>query len=262
MFRKKAKIALLIAFGSLFFTLFIVGVVHAHLLVPQSDFDYSLDYRTYQIFSDRVIDSTTLRLFDEVHRRLQFSDIAQSEARYKVFLCYDAERFARYTTKLGLSATIQGFNLQPLGYTFISMSFVEEIRNRYGKAFGYGILEGNPAHVIAHEIVHEQMGKHLGYFVDRNLAPWKREGYCEYIATKSTRVSDQHYQLDEAARRFFNGRYDDISPGRQLYISSRLLTEFLLDEKKLSPAEFFQLETASEQLLVDLRAWATTAKER
>ena len=67
---------------------------------------------------------------------------------------------------------------------FVSLTFLEEMEERYGPRFRYSLVEGDLAHIVTHEIVHTLVEEELGRFAAKRLPRWKLEGYCEYAAVR------------------------------------------------------------------------------
>lgn len=204
------------------------------LLCPKPYFEFEMEYNEFQVYADCPKGEALKSILDEVSARLRSIPIEGPEPQYTLFICYDAERYKMFANKAGKPATSQGFNLMPLGYTFINQSFISKIKKANSHGYQYNLLEGNPAHIITHEITHQLLSKELGFFKVRQIPTWKLEGYCEYAASLHPKRRDSSYQFKNELFKYFAGQYDHIPAGRQFYIRSQLLTEYYLDHQENS----------------------------
>lgn len=188
--------------------------------------------------------------------RLAFNPVWNERHPHKIFLCKDPALYKVFVDKLKKPTTTQGFHLQPMGSTFVSLSFIESIHQRYGESFGKGILEGSPTHVITHEITHELMANTVGFFTDRNLPSWKKEGYCEYMGTLYA-MNEEGSTLASEISKYQAGFYENISEGRKLYIRSRLMIWYLIEVKSLSLYQIIELEKTEEGLWEEVITWSS-----
>jgi hypothetical protein len=222
------------------------------LIQPATNFEHHREYGAFNIYSNQPIDEETKKIFDEVSFRLV--DILDfNEGSYKVFLCSNPDTYGRFAQKAGKPQKTQGFNLQPLNHVFINMPFINKIKAQNSEGHRYSILEGNPAHILAHEICHQLIAKEIGFFRMRQKETWKLEGFCEYAASKRLREKDPSYSFAAFAEAYFSGRYDHIAPGRQFYIRSRLFTEYYLDHEDRSFEELMATSLTEDELLEELK---------
>lgn len=198
------------------------------LLNPNEKFPYHSEYKEFTIRSDEPIERHIKQKLDSVSWRLT-SVLDYPNDRYQIYLCNRPETYGIFSKKVGKPQKTQGFNLQPLNYIFINVSFVQEMKSRNDVGFKYHILEGNLSHLIAHEICHQLIAKRIGFLRMRRIDNWKLEGFCEYSASKRVKKKDASYRFSEFAADFFNGRFDNISSGRRFYIESMIITEYYLD---------------------------------
>jgi hypothetical protein len=218
------------------------------LIHPTVYFEHHTEYDMFKIHANTPIDEETIKIFDEVTFRL--ADMLDFErGSYKVFLCNDLDTYDRFAQKVGRPRRSQGFNLQPLNHIFINMPFTNEIKAQNSEGHRYSILEGNPAHILAHEICHQLIAEEIGFFRMRRTEAWKLEGYCEYAASKRLREHDSTYSFTAFADAFLSGRYNHKPRGRQFYIRSRLLTEYFLDYEDHSFNELMATNLTEEELL-------------
>ena len=94
----------------------------------------------------------------------------------------------------------------------------------------YSIWEGDPAHIIAHEVGHNYMIDRIGRSAWRDLPQWKQEGFPEYVANIALLRSDNTATLPRRIDILADGRYWDWQQrwDRRHY-EAALMVEFLFD---------------------------------
>lgn len=222
------------------------------LLQPKQQFEYQKEYKKFKIYSDNPIENDLELILDEVSFRL-YNTLNFDKGEYEIFLCKRTEIYDRFAKKVGKSARTQGFNLHPLNYIFINVPFIQEIMERNTDGHKYSILEGNIAHIIAHEICHQLIANKIGYLKMRYVESWKLEGFCEYSASQRIKRKDNFYSYTAFAKDFFNGEYHEISYGRKFYIRSLLLTEYFIDQKRRSFNDLIDTKLSENELLEEIK---------
>lgn len=205
-------------------------VINWDLLYPEKYFNHSLDYGHFIIKSDEPISDEIYVVLDDVNFRLA-KTLNFGHDYYNIFLCGDIESYGYFANKAGKAIHTQGFNLQPLSHIFINTTFIQEIKDNNKEEYRYSILEGNLAHIIAHEICHQLIADEIGYLKMRNVDNWKLEGFCEYSASIRLKEKDKEYDFTYFSSSFFKRRFKNISKGRAFYVKSLLMTEYLIEFK-------------------------------
>ncbi|MBD3275789.1 MAG: hypothetical protein GF372_10775 [Candidatus Marinimicrobia bacterium] len=227
------------------------------LFQPDKVFQHSLRYNEFLVYSDEpLLEKRISPILDDVSWRLE-STLDYEKGQYNIYLCNRPETFEKFTEKVGRPQQIQGFNLQPLNYVFINLTFVQDMKSRNSVGYQYHILEGNPAHVISHEICHQLIADKIGYFKMRTTSTWKLEGFCEYSASKRKRESDSSFQFSAFAADFFDGKYNGIPAGRKFYLESLLVTAYYLDIKNRSFDDLMNDNLNKAELLEEIRQIST-----
>ncbi len=230
------------------------------LISPHSYFLHQSHQPPFYVYADRKIDSCTISLIDEVTIRLKNNPlfITCNTSTPHIFLCYDRELYASFAQKIGKPTNSQGFHLQPLHYSFISLSFIKEIHAQNLISHRHNILEGSPSHIIAHELMHGFISSSLGYWKARKKEEWKIEGYCEYAASVYEKKRDEEYSLSASVNRFFNGYYDDLPAGKKYYIQSSFMVEYLLEVEGMTFWSLMKENRSEDEILERLHQWAST----
>jgi len=224
------------------------------LIYPDARFPYRLDYKEFTIRSDEPIEKQIEQHLDGVSWRLA-SVLKYQDGSYKIYFCNRPKTYEIFSQKVGKPQKTQGFNLQPLNHIFINVPFVKEIKSKNQSRHKYSILEGNLAHVIAHEICHQLIADEIGYFTMRKVEMWKLEGFCEYAASKKIKQNNPAYRFDQLVGDFHDGVFDEIAAGRKFYIESEILVEYYLDYKNKTFTNLIRTDVDKEELLKEL--WAS-----
>ena len=113
--------------------------------------------------------------------------------------------------------------------------------------------EGDPAHVIAHEIVHDYAEDALGFLTYYRLPVWKREGYAEYGSTIAVIREDGAAGLADRIDFLLEDRNWYPGDFAREYYRGAVLVEYLLDVEGYRFADIMDesvtLETARDAML-------------
>lgn len=136
----------------------------ALVIHPQPLFAHSLERGPVVLYSRDPLGADAGPMLDEVLRRVTRSPFFDARQRYAVFLC-DSRSLFRLLT---LAPKGRGIT-SPFGNVFIEPG-----------AFRAG--DRDPEYFVAHELTHAMVQRRLGYFSQRKLAAFQREGYADYVA--------------------------------------------------------------------------------
>ena len=117
--------------------------------------------------------------------------------------------------------------------------------------------------IVLHELAHQMVSRYYGkWWTVLSVVSWKNEGYAEYMAatgcyrTKAELLAiiTESSLSDRKLEGPFSGAQSSDGYGRSDYIAAFLQTRYALDEKKISPLEFFKssYQLASAQ---EIRNW-------
>jgi hypothetical protein len=226
------------------------------LCFPDPAFPYEFKYGPMVIRSDRPIPATAEAVLHEAQRRFSRSPFFNPSVKRRVYVCNSPWRFV-------LFANIRhraGGLAYPLLSNNIFLRAADFDDNRLFSPSGTKV----PGHrtlsyYIAHEVTHTLIGDHVGSLAYFRLAPWKNEGYCDYVA------KGEFFSFDNELKRLRSGdpELDPIRSG--LYLRYHLLVAYLLDQKGVSPHDLLEedfdqtaieRELMDRQLLLAPRSWA------
>jgi hypothetical protein len=150
----------------------------ALVIHPQPLFAHSLERGPVVLYAREPFPESAAPMLEEALRRLSRSPFYDAKQRHAVFLC-DGRALYRFLT---LAAKGRGIT-SPFGNVFID-------------AAGVRAKGGDLAYFVAHELTHALVQSRFGYFSQRKLAPFQREGYADYVAFADTPPSGPylHYR--------------------------------------------------------------------
>jgi len=164
--------------------LVLLATLHISALAfPYPLFPHRTESDCCTVYSDAELVSGLDEIMRDVDRRLLAVELHDTDKNNRVFYSTDQKRFTIVARMALVNPRVQGFNLSLLGTSYVSDERIRRLGASSGGFPPYGVRTGDPAHVIAHEIVHDYTSDALGILAYSRLAWWKREGYAEYGAS-------------------------------------------------------------------------------
>jgi len=200
------------------------------LAFPQILFARHLQSGTVVVYFDGQARDEIARIVEDVERRLLGSGYYDPSRTSRVFLFDNQLKYALFARLSLVTTKAQGFALSVFDNTFISRPNIAAMAHRTGGRPRYSIWEGDPAHVIAHEVGHQYMIDRIGRSAWSDLPQWKQEGFPEYVANIALLRSDSTATLPRRIDILADGQYWDWQQrwDRRHY-EAELMVEFLLD---------------------------------
>jgi hypothetical protein len=220
---KKVRLKIgLILFGIIVSSLFLVGVDHLSL---HSD----------QAFSP----ADGRKILEQVQSKLAASPLYSVRNHYAIFICNTQWRRAIFFFANRQAGSIVYHPLS--SNVFLSGATIEENRliSPSGKP---DVLGRRLDHFIAHEITHVLTGRATGWRRYHDLPTWIKEGYAEYIGSRGTFV------YGEAVQAFRMGASKMNTPVAVPYLRYNLLVAYLLEERKWSPRQLFEISPGQDEV--------------
>lgn len=221
----------------------VCGAVHALLAYhPAPLFSQRRTHGNITVFMREEIPPGIVPLLDRVRELLSTSELDEEGLHHDVYIFndYSLIRF------LMLRDVHFGANL-PNGITFISDADVECDIARCRPLGPYDRRRRTLSESIAHEVTHALIRRRVGWWANRRLPSWIKEGYCEYVA--------QGAVIDDAMGLSLLKRGGATTPGLPQF-RNRLMMEYLINERGLSieeiladPPEFEAVEAGVIELL-------------
>ena len=232
------------------------------ILYPYSYFEYRSTYGGFTVYSDSTIDPQFGEIIGEVRRRMNRVEGYDPGISYPLFICHRQRCYERFARQMGVSIFSQGLTMEPMGYAVVNLEAIAVIDNARTRPYPYTLAQGDPAHIIAHELVHLVATSRLGIWKTVMLPEWKEEGYAEYAASLYLRQIDPGYSLPDRIRQYLDGYYREVGPTRLKYIRAGLAVEYLLDVRRLGFETVMDRSFDFDDLLQEMEDWGRSeAKE-
>ncbi len=187
------KRIILFIFGVLILTLLGLGCFLAY---PSFLFEHQKTYGNWVLFSDQKIEEEVDRSIAAVKTWLAPNEIYDPNTKIHIYLCRDINQFKKIIRFTLRNEKTMGINLPELRNCFINQTMIERYGYKTGNTPAYHSREGNTAHVIAHELMHQYLYERYGSMKSRQLPVWKIEGYCEF-GSNYVRIKNDTITLSE-----------------------------------------------------------------
>lgn len=234
----------------------ILAVPISALAFPYPLFDHQGKFDRCVVYSDGELDAEFAGVMKDVNRRLESVEVLPPDKANRVFLCRSQRLYSLFARLSLVNPKVQGFNLSLFGNTFVSVRRVEATRASSGGFPRYGVKEGDIAHVIAHEVIHDLSQDVIGYLKYYRLPMWKREGYAEYGAVISAIGDDAEAGLGRRIAFFMEDR--DWRQGHDFareYYRAELMVEYLIDVEGYAFEDIMADEISFDIAYTRMMAW-------
>lgn len=222
---------------------------------PQPWFEYRADFGSVRMYSELPFTGDRARLASDVQHRLETLAFYNHASRKRVFLC-ESDRLYRLFGRCALiPAHVPGFNVSLVNNSFVSLTKIRSRRHRNAGFPPYSAINGDLAHNITHELVHDYVQDTYGFWKGRRLPPWKTEGYAEYSAAKASVEAEDALTLPFRAQMLKQDQGFGDARAREYYAWG-LVMEFLERVRGYRFEEVMDDSVAFEPALDDLLAWA------
>jgi len=213
---------------------------------------------TTVIHSDAAISDQQVATVAAAMSRLEANDTWPSSDRStRVLLISSPRTYAFLAGLIRRNSDSQGFGL---GRTAVSsLSFVETMRTRWGAAYSGTIVDGDLAHIDAHEMAHMAETDRLGRSVYRRLPRWKMEGLAEYHSSDpSEALTDS--ELARRVRELLGPDGPQAGAIRRQYIEASLLLSYLTAVEGWRVDQIVGAPRDSTGLVSRMRSWAEATR--
>jgi hypothetical protein len=192
------------------------------IMFPMAIFGHVLEYKKFTIYSTSPLDSQITEILDQSEINLTSSEI-YSSGKQKIFICNNQLLY----TFLAPGAS-KAF---ACNYPVVNNIFIANCDVRDNLAYKKSSERTRNLHeLIAHEITHSFIDKHLGLVKSKLLPDWINEGYCDYIGY------NEKYNHEEAKNFLMKNSTSDQN---DLYKKYYYAVGYLLDRKQISLHDLF-----------------------
>lgn len=205
---------------SLLFT-FLLTIYLALFLFPQIIFTNKVYYKSYIVYSHHKLNNNIFTILDSAENLVSKSEFyIDRPIHNRIFLCSSFLEYSLFapTQRKAFACTNPLTNNILLSKSNVLLNKVE----RNGNDNNIRTLSGT----IAHEVAHTLIVKKIGLLKNMQLATWKKEGYCDFIAKESSFNFTVGMQL-------LCSNQNTVSPSFQ-YFKYRLYVNYLINDKRQS----------------------------
>ena len=232
------------------------GFQVAVLAFPQVLFSNRLQSSSVVVYFDDQAGDEVARMAESVETRLRGSGYYDPSVSHRVFLFGNQPKYAVFARLALVTPRAQGFALSAFGNTYVSGPNVAANAQMTGGRPRYGIREGDPAHIIAHEIGHLYMTHRIGRDVWAELPRWKQEGFPEYVANIALVRSDRAATLPRRIDILNDGRsWNAQQQWDRIHYEAELLVEFLFDVQSATLEDIVADSVTRDGTLAAMLAW-------
>ena len=209
------------------------------------------------IYTDRVAEFDIGLLAKEVEDRLIGSRFYDSSRNNKVFYFQNQNLYRCFARLAMVTSKAQGFALSVFGNSYVDQTRILELASFTRGVPKYGIWEGSPAHIIAHEIGHLYLTEQIGREEWMNLPHWKQEGFPEYIANIASIRKDNLATLANRIKVLNDDQmWDWSNRWDRIHFEAELLVEFLLDVQGNTVEQIVADSVTREETLSTMLDWS------
>jgi hypothetical protein len=165
------------------------------LAFPQPFFSHKMETDYGTVYSDKEFTPELINSINDVSLRLKAVELYGPEKDDCIFICHSKKLYSFFARLTLVTPMAQGYNLSVFHNSFVSMTRLHQLRDISGGFPPYAITEGNPAHTIVHELVHQYIVDEIGFWANRKTPPMKLEGLAEYGSSIAHIRSDAVHTL-------------------------------------------------------------------
>ena len=234
--------------------LLIVTILLVIVLNPGLSYANKTTHHNFKIYHSQPVEQSFLVHLDEAAALLSTSEY--NNPNLELDICMnDGSKYPWLIGKIGGQAFARGF------YNKVVMMSRVNSKENYAEING---RKWNLTELLAHEMIHCLQFSHLGFWHSNPVAKipnWKWEGYPEYIARRSTAMSD----LSQAITRWVSYNQEQPTSGWMdlpdgtgeptAYYKNWLLVKYCMDIKNMSYTELLADNKTEEELWVEMMVW-------
>lgn len=250
--------------------IFLVGIsgLVTILLFPEPLFANRLEHGQFIVYANSEIDPEVTAVLDGALTLVKHSELYDSKIRFDIYLSYNTLFNKLDDTFIGRGPSARATN----NYVTFKVA-VDVKRNLFFPTF-YQKCQGNLTYLLAHELVHvlqeSKYGK-IKFNPFNHPEYWKLEGYPEYIARRPARLRSDYDLVNEIDRFVaLESQMKDIwiaideggCKAPAYYYKGRLMTEYLMDIKKLSYDQILADTISEDSIFAEMIKWRSLTKQK
>lgn len=218
------------------------GLIYLSILVyPNFLFANHYEYKSYQIYSDGPINENIKSVIDDAIRRIEKSELYNTNSKFNLYLCNADWRF-KFFTRNGNAGGIVNFMIS--GNIFIRENDIENNQIIPPDTW-INLLKDRPlSYFIAHESIHS-LQRAYNKFLILKVPTEIIEGYAEYIAKRETK--DMKSLIED-----YKNNSSTMNPSNGLYDKYNLYVCYLIEGKGFNFEEIVVKQPDIEETLKEL----------
>lgn len=230
----------------------LLTLVFLHILLvvfPQPLLRHRVDHATFTVYSPEKLPPEIHSVLDRTRALLASSTLDEPDLAYKVHLLNSYRRMRFLLLRNVHFGAVLGN-----GNIYITDGDAVHDVARCKKLGPGDERRRSLSGAIAHEATHRLMRRRVGFFGDRRLPTWVKEGYCDFIARENA--------IDPATGfAVFDGRTHGRVRG-YAYFEYRLVMDYLLTEKGTTIEQILEQPPDYREVLDETRRWSRENRER
>ncbi|HEY0652966.1 MAG TPA: hypothetical protein VGD65_07555 [Chryseosolibacter sp.] len=238
------------------------------ILFPKPLFANRLEHGQFVVHSNSEIHGDVKHILDNAADLVKHSELYDPAMKFEIYLSYNTFFNRIDDALIGHGPSARATNQ----YVTVKVA-VDLKRNLFFPTF-YQKCQGNLTYLLAHEIVHvlqESTYGKIKFNPIRHPEYWKLEGYPEYIARRTARLSEEYdlvkeieryVELDRSSVDIWMPVDEGGCKAPKYYYKGRIMTEYLMDIKKLSYDNILADTTSEQVVYEEMLKWkdSTNAK--
>jgi hypothetical protein len=153
------------------------------LIYPNPFFKYTFKYNNVRVYSTQPIESNMDTIVSAALYNLSNSELNDISIKYRIYLC---NNYKLYSFFAPFTRVTRGAFAVTSPFRSIFVANVDIANNIAYKSSS--LRTRYLSELLAHEMTHVLINKHLGVIRMRLSPQWKIEGYCEYIGHNDSEV--------------------------------------------------------------------------
>lgn len=218
----------------------------ALIAFPRPLFAYHVEYRNYEIWSDRPIDPAIVGVLDDATRRLATSELHDPDAPIRLFICNEPWRMRLLS--MSFAGAMGGVAYGWLtGNIFLREADIAANRIIAPGGARLADAEARPlSYFIAHEATHVMQSRAFGRLVALRSPDWLIEGHADHVA----KAGDFDFEENRRLLIADDPRLDYARSG--LYRRYHLMVAHLLERERRPLAAIYADPPDARDLLPEI----------
>ncbi len=205
------------------------------------NFAHSVQVHGIRLYCTDPIPCEIETILSEIRSRIAVSTLHRDNHRFAVFVCNSKWLYAFFSP-----SSRRSFGIANPVTQFVFVADAEISRNQ-SRRFGAGHNVRSFVSVATHEMGHVLMRRRFGFWTDRRLPKWLKEGYCEMLAGESSFPEDTGDSL------LAEGRSDSSMSFK--YFTYRRMVEYLIKERGFTIEQLISDPPRYQEVKEKTRDW-------